>query len=393
MTQAAAPARRSRRDRVVDLTCVTLALLVVLLWTMDVLDTGRFPLGFVWLATQVAASACALLWWRRRWPVGVALVLAPVVAVFEAAGGAVAVAVFTVAVHRGWRTTLGIAVLHAAVVVPYTIVRPDPILGTAGSNIVNVALIALVVGWGRLVRRRRRRLAALRDRAVRAEAEAAQHDDRIRGQERERIAREMHDALAHRISLVSLHAGALEVRPDLPAEEIGRTAATIRANAHLALEDLREILGVLRRGGLPGDGLQPQPGLADVAALVAEARAAGTPVDLRDALPPSAPEGLAGRTAYRVVQEGLTNARKHAPGEEVRVDLARTPAGDLHVWLRNRLLPVAPPPSGRIPGARSGLVGLAERVSLSGGRIDYGARRGDDGLIAFHLEAWLPWPS
>jgi signal transduction histidine kinase len=389
----AAPVRRSRRHRVVDLTCIALALLVVLVWLMDALETGRFAPGYLWLVVQVAVPACLALWWRRRWPVGVALALAPVVAVMEAVGGAVLVAVFTVAVHRGLRTTLAVAALHVAIVVPYTIAVPDPALGTAGSNALNIALIGLVVLWGRLVRRRRRRLAALRDRATRAEAEAALHDDRVRGHERERIAREMHDALAHRISLVSLHAGALEVRPDLPAEEVVRTAATIRANAHQALEDLRDILGVLRHGGVPGDCLQPQPGLADLGVLVAEARAAGTPVDLRDALPPPVPAGLAGRTAYRLVQEGLTNARKHAPGEQVRVDLERTTSGELHVWLRNRLTPAAPPASGRIPGARSGLVGLAERVSLSGGRIDYGARRGEDAVIAFHLEAWLPWPT
>jgi signal transduction histidine kinase len=91
------------------------------------------------------------------------------------------------------------------------------------------------------------------------------------------------------------------------------------------------------------------------------------------------------------VQEGLTNARKHAPGEEVVLCLAGAPGGQLHVGLRNRL-PVGPRPPGP-PGSRSGLLGLAERVDLTGGRIDHGARRAEGGAIGFHLEAWLPWPT
>jgi signal transduction histidine kinase len=249
--------------------------------------------------------------------------------------------------------------------------------------------VALAIGAR--VRARREAVRSLRERAARAEVEAGQRAERLRGLERERIAREMHDVLAHRISMVSLYAGALEIRPDLSAEEVAKTAGTIRVNAHHALEELREILGLLRNGG-DGGTLRPQPGLAELDQLIAEARAAGTPVEVDNRLP-----GLPGaevppvvsRTAYRIVQEGLTNARKHAPGAPVHLQLDGTPGGELHVWLRNKLMTA---PGRAIPGAGSGLLGLGERVSLSGGRIDHGARRGPDGEITFQLEAWVPWP-
>jgi signal transduction histidine kinase len=136
--------------------------------------------------------------------------------------------------------------------------------------------------------------------------------------------------------------------------------------------------------------LRPQPGLADLDGLVAECHATGTTVEVDNRLAGTGavPESVS-RTAYRVVQEGLTNARKHAPGAVPVLVLDRTADGELHVWVRNRLASGAP----AIPGAHAGLVGLAERVSLAGGRLDHGARRAADGTVEFHLEAWLPWPA
>ena len=119
----------------------------------------------------------------------------------------------------------------------------------------------------------------------------------------------MHDVLGHRLSLLSVHAGALEFRPDAPAEEVARATKVIRENAHQALQDLREVIGVLRAPV----GELPQPTLADVHQLVAESGRVGMRVSLHDETGGPVPD-LAGRTAYRVVQEALTNARKHAPG-------------------------------------------------------------------------------
>jgi signal transduction histidine kinase len=206
--------------------------------------------------------------------------------------------------------------------------------------------------------------------------------------ERLRIAREMHDVLAHRVSLLSLHAGALEFRPDASPEEVAEAAAVIRASARAALEELRDIIGVLREGA-DGDAPEPpQPTLAQLPALIDESRAAGTQVQTRiDAR--DVPDAL-GRTAYRVVQEGLTNARKHAPGAAVDVRVAV--AGDRLVVEVVTRRPVGVPagaPGERLPGAGTGLVGLAERVALAGGELEHGPDAAGD----FVLRASLPWAS
>ena len=180
-------------------------------------------------------------------------------------------------------------------------------------------LTAVVVGWGLFVRARREVIFSLRERAARLEAEQRLRVEQARDAERRRIAREMHDVLAHRVSLLTLHAGALEFRPDASPEEVAEAAGVIRATAHAALEDLRGVIGVLRDGE-GGDGPEPpQPTLADIPALVEESRAAGMKVECSIGEPPGPVPDALGRTAYRVVQEGLTNARKHAPAAAVAV--------------------------------------------------------------------------
>ena len=134
-----------------------------------------------------------------------------------------------------------------------------------------VVITLAVLAWGMFVRARRQLIVSLRDRAERAEAEQQLRVAQARQLERTRIAREMHDVLAHRISLLSLHAGALEFRPDAPPEEVARAAGVIRASAHDALQDLREVIGVLRAEttGEATHRSRPQPTLADLPALVA----------------------------------------------------------------------------------------------------------------------------
>jgi signal transduction histidine kinase len=255
---------------------------------------------------------------------------------------------------------------------------------------------------------------SLRDRAVRAETEAHLRAEQAQQRARDEIAREMHDVLGHRLSLLSVHAGALEFRPDASPGEIARAAEVIRENAHLALQDLREVIGVLRAPV----GELPQPTLADVRQLVTESGRAGMWVGLREELDGAAVPDLVGRTAYRTVQEGLTNARKHAPGAEVVVRLAGSPGEGLTVEVCNEAPdsgpagalhpdpPLPGPPVGeRSPTASSGsgvvhspqltvapgqgLVGLAERVALADGRLEHGPTAGG----GWRLAAWLPWPA
>jgi signal transduction histidine kinase len=379
------------RNLAVDVTGTVVATLVALTAAAAGLDNGLLSDGRLVVSTLVTVPALILLWWRRSHPVPVALLMLVPAAITDMAGGAAAIAVFTVAVHRPLRTALWVAAAHLLAPVPLSVLYPDPDLQVVGANTLALALMAIFVAWGSAVRTRRELIATLRERATRAEAEAEQRAEMLRGLERERIAREMHDVLAHRISLISLHAGALEIRGDLSRAQVAAAGGTIRASAHQAMEELREILGVLRAGA--DDDLRPRQDLRDLDELIDEARLAGTAVcvDNRIAAPDALPAAI-NRTAFRLVQEGLTNARKHAPDAEVSVLLERLDGAgraELHVLLRNAL-PAAPVPPA-LPGSRSGLVGLAERVDLTGGRIEHGPRRGDDRGPAFYLEAWLPW--
>ena len=132
----------------------------------------------------------------------------------------------------------------------------------------------------------------------------------------------MHDVLAHRMSLLSLHAGALEFNPDASADEVADAAGVIRESARAALDELRGVIGVLREEGGESLTAPPQPTLADLPALVEESRAAGMRLTARIELGDEALPAAVGRTAYRIAQEGLTNARKHAPGAAVTLTVA-----------------------------------------------------------------------
>ena len=382
--------RRSLRDWVVDVLVVVAALLMGAVAVGLALSEPSPPPDPLVAADVVTGTiACLLLWLRRRWPVGVALAVIVVGTASDMAGAAVLIALFTVAVHRRWPTVLAVAAASLASVGVYVVIRPVEGMSTALFLALGVALTAAVIAWGMFVRARRQLIRSLQERALRAEAEQLLRVDQARQLERTRIAREMHDVLAHRISLLSMHAGALEFRPDAPAAEIARAAGVIRASARQALEDLREVIGVLRDSPDRAPTTRPQPTLGDLPALVEEVRGAGVRISeqYRVADLGAAPV-VAGRTAYRVVQEGLTNVRKHAPGATASVAVSGGPDDGLTVEVGN------PPPVGArlhapLPSGGTGLVGLRERVTLAGGRLEHGWT--PDG--EFRLSAWLPWPT
>ncbi len=242
-----------------------------------------------------------------------------------------------------------------------------------------------LVGWGQLAAARAAVITSLRERAERAEAEQGRRVAEARAAERSTIAREMHDVLAHRLSLAATYAGALEYRPDQPSERLAAAAGVIRLTVHQALEELRDVIALLRDDPNDADDdlARPVPALTDLPDLVAESRAIGTPVDLRDGVGAVEVPGTTARTAYRVVQEALTNARKHAPGQPVRIALDGTPGSRLRIDVTN---PLGSPTE--IPGTGTGLVGLTERVRLAGGRLDHRAT-----ATEFVLTASLPWPA
>jgi signal transduction histidine kinase len=336
------------------------------------------PLG---VELVVGGAACAALFLvRRRWPVGLllGLMFAGILSVVGTAASFLGV--LNVAIHRSWRVTAALAGLHfgwAALFFQLVDMTPRQY---RESVVFTLLMDAALVASGLLVRSQRLLVRSLRDRARQAEEET-------RRLERERIAREMHDVLAHRISLLAMHAGALEFRPEAPAEEITRAAGVIRRCAFEALEDLREVIGVLRDDSGAVNAERPQPTLADLTELIDDSQRTGMPVTLDTQISDlgTVPAGI-GRHAYRIVQEGLTNARKHAPGAHVRVAVAGTEGTELTVELRNPLPPNTA--AAQIPGAGAGLIGLRERVDLVGGRLEHG--RTPDG----HFRLWmsLPWP-
>ena len=176
----------------------------------------------------------------------------------------------------------------------------------------------------------------------------------------------MHDVLAHRLSLLAAAAGAMEYRPDAPPERLSAAAGVIRASAHHALDELREVITLLRSDDAesPTDA-PPGQTLADLPRLVDEARAAGQQIEVDDPLgPPVEIPPTVGRTAYRIAQEALTNARKHAAGQPVRLVLGGAPGAGLSIAVSNPTTP----DSGATGSAGTGLIGLAERAALTGGR-------------------------
>jgi signal transduction histidine kinase len=380
--------RPSARDRVADVACTGFAVLLGGLFILGSLsETPPQPVHLVW-ELVVGGSACiALLLLRRRWPVGLALVLVVASPLSALCLGAALMAVFTVAIRRSWRVTAALGGLLAVVFTSsFALAARTPY--EYWSAVATVAfLLAALVAWGMLVRSQRLLVHSLRERARQAEQGQQLRIQEARRLERERIAREMHDVLAHRISLLTLHAGALEFSPQADPEEVARAVGVIRRSAFEAAEDLREVIGVLRTDGDTADGERPQPTLADLPALADQSRRAGTPVTVEDRSADlrSVPAGM-GRHAYRIVQEGLTNARKHAPGAEVRVMVDGSPGAGLMIEVRNRL-PLGAP-TAQVPGAGAGLVGLTERVELSQGWLEHGPTPDGD----FQLRAWLPWP-
>ncbi|MET9659702.1 histidine kinase [Streptomyces sp. NPDC006510] len=378
--------RRTVRDWAVDLTAFLCAAVFGVLAAATIEADRTTPDAVLFADCVIGAVACCALWVRRRWPVGVAVGLVLVATVEPVAAGAMFVALFGVAVHRPFRPVVAVGALALALAPVQPYLRPDPDTSFVGATVVGVLLPLLVVSWGMVVRSRRQLVVTLRERAHRAETEAELRAEQAQRLAREAIAREMHDVLAHRLTLLSVHAGALEFRPDAPTAEVARAAGVIRDSAHEALQDLREIIGVLRSPG-ESDGDRPQPTLATLDSLIGESRLAGMKVTLDNRVDdPAAAPAATGRTVYRIAQEGLTNARKHAPGTEVTVTVTGAPGEGFTVEVRN---PAPTEPFERVPGSGQGLIGLTERATLAGGSLDHGPQPGG----GFRIRASLPWPA
>ncbi|MBL7255398.1 histidine kinase [Paractinoplanes lichenicola] len=460
------------RDRTADVIAVLSALAYGALM-VPLGDATSAHAAIPWQADVAIGVACTpALLVRRRRPLALCLALLPFGVVSVMATGPILVALFTVAIRRRARLVLALTAVHIGTGVVYYALQHNPPFDLWVDLLMRSITGLAAVGWGLFLKAYRHLTSSLRAEATNAQAQAEMRMDRARLTERTRIAREMHDVLAHRMSMVSLHAGALEVRTDATPDEIATAARAIRVSSHLALEELRSVIGVLRqptggesphgegdaragtpapqstpaanpskhatgpsthaadpstqatgpqntaaasghatgpsehtkgpskhdtivmmaealeRGARNGGGRvhvePPQPRFSDLPDLLTEARSSGMKIDLVWLTPGSVPSVELERTAYRVVQEGLTNARKHAPDGDVEVRLDGGGGRDLRILVTNALHHHGERRED-VPGSGTGLTGVGERVALAGGRVEYGAE-GD----RFRLEAWLP---
>lgn len=388
MSTAERTGRRLTPAQTTWLSTVFAVVIGGLLWLSVAQDQWQSARTLFWGDLALGVASLAAMQCRRRWPFAVTVLTVAATAVSVSAIGPWIVCQVSLSARRRWREILPTAALSVLAGQALLAVQPNRTMSWYVNLLFCVLAAGVVVAIGLYLGARRDLIASLHDRAERAEREQALQVSTARAGERTRIAREMHDVLAHRMSLVAVHAGALAYRTDLSAAETRETAAIIQANSQRALADLREILGLLRdtERGIDVTHHRPQPTLSDLDSLLDDERAAGAHVTLRsdledlDALPESI-----GRSAFRIVQEGLTNARKHAPHAMVTVELTGHPGNGLDLSVRNPVR-VGGELNGK-DGAGFGLVGLAERAAASHGRLEHGLTRNGD----FVLRAWLPW--
>jgi signal transduction histidine kinase len=366
--------RKPRPADVTALVGVVAVLTALSLWGRT--DLG--PLDFVVAALCVSAAFVQV--WR---PVAGAFGATVLAVLSPVATPAATVGALQSAWRGRFRTAAFVAAAGIAAHLLQWIRHPNPALGFGWWSLLVVVSYGALLGWGALANARRRLLISLHERAERAEAEQGRRVAEARAAERRALARDMHDVLANRLSLVATHAGALEFRPDAPPEKIAMAAGIVREGVHQALEELRQVIGLLREDDETAAGGPVT--VADFERLIDESRAAGQPVEASIDLAVAVLPPALGRTAYRVLQEGLTNARKHAAGWPVELALSGEPGAELAIDITN---PVPAQATATVPGSGLGLVGLTERVRMAGGRLDHG--RGDG---RFRVRARLPWPT
>ena len=349
---------------------------------------GPAPVAFG-VDAGIGVLASAMLWFRRRWPVGVAVAMLVPMILSRYAQFASVMSVFNVSLRRRPATAVAVAAAHQVAFIGFSLLWITYPWWAAFLWVLSYHVT--VVALGMYAGARRGLVASLREQV--RQAETAQHliVGQARRAERAAIAVEMHDVLAHRVSLMALQAGALEVRPDLPPAEVAKTAGLIRSTARQAMTELRDIIGVLHDGEHAEAPLAPQPTLRDIGPLVDGYRKAGLKVRLDMSVDESgAVPGPLGRDAYRIVREALTNVSKHAGTTAAAVTLSGCAGEGLLVEVRNKL-PVggvlAAEPASELAGSGLGLVSLAERVALAGGTLTHGADGGGD----FVLIAAFPW--
>ncbi|MER8094326.1 sensor histidine kinase [Streptomyces goshikiensis] len=383
---ARAPGRRTRWDGVREpafawtrsdaLLAIGTAAIDLIGFSIAAAEEGR-ALTVSAVVLVVLGGACVLA--RRARPV---TVLCAVLALGMALNlttpqgphfsAAFAVALYTVTRLRGPAVTAAAALAT----VPLTLISGGHgEVSTLTGVLSNTVAVLLVVGTGLLVRRWQQE----------AEARRTLLADRAVAEERRRIARELHDIVAHHITTMQLMAGGARANLAHDPEAAREALVTLEGSGRMALGEMRQLLDVLRAGEEPEHvPPEPQPGAGDLGRIITESRLAGTPTEFTvhgtaRPLPPTV-----GLTVFRIVQEALTNARKHAGGARAHVRLTYRPEG-VDVEVRDDGAGARPGPARPAAGSGYGLIGMRERVALQGGTLEAGACEG-----GFRVAAVLP---
>ena len=375
------------RARLID-GAVTAALLALLLWqlTTHVLLPGQRPSGPV---TYLLALAMVLPFGiHRQKPLVAAAVVLGSLLVYSLAhygpypGINAFVLLFAIALHGERRQS---RVVFAATLLTLTIaIWAQPAAVATASTWFSTFLVATVAGLlGENLRHRRERWTALEERARFVEMEREERVRRAVIEERLRIARELHDVVAHAMSVIAVQSGVGHHVIDTQPEEARRALASIETTSRAALTEMRRLLGVLRQEGEPHAVLTPAPGLADLPVLVAQVNEAGLEVTVTESGEPTEASVPVDLTAYRIVQEALTNALKHG-GPAAQVTIAYSP-GEVYVEViddgHGRQVRRARPAN----AIGHGLIGMRERVAVFQGDLVAGPRPGGGFRVAAHL--------
>lgn len=348
--------------------------------------------GNMWpgLGLLFSFGLCAPYLVRHRYPLAVFLTIAVVAFVHVVIGIGllmadvmVLFALYTLSSRFRWHVSVPAtaAVIALLIIATAAAVRADYL--SVGDVGVLIAITVWTSTWGALVRIRRDHVRGLHERAAQLEREALAQQQIAAAQERERIAREIHDVVSHSLSVVSVLADGAAASVDSQPAKAKTAMEDVRDTGRDALREMRSMLGVLRSG--QSAEAAPQPGIDELGQLVAESRKAGLPITFdhrgRD-LPLSAGQSL---TVYRVVQEALTNAHKHAGPQLTEVNIViEQNSSDIIIRVTDDGTPRTAGQGNRQSG--HGLVGMRERVSAYGGTLHTGFR----GTRGFEVRAQLP---
>jgi signal transduction histidine kinase len=322
---------------------------------------------------------------RRRFPVPVlawalatGLAFASLRLNLVSLGLAVLVYVYTVASRCPRRVSVAGLAATVAMLLAVFLVRPRAI-GDRGTVVIDCLTVAAAWWLGDATRRRQEAIGAARERAVELERAREELARRAVVEEQLRIARELHDVVAHSMSIIAVQSGVGAHVLDSQPEEARKALTAIEVTSRQALTEMRRLLGVLRQEAEPSGSLTPTPGLAEVDALAAEVARAGARVEVRiEGTRPELPPGL-DLSAYRIVQEALTNVVRHAGPATARIRIRYAPQSvDVEVVDDGR-------GGNPRPGDGHGIAGMRERAALYGGTLHAGPRPGGGFRVAARL--------